>query len=66
MVGITAVRGVFGANQPVRLQGPDGRELGRGLCQLSSAAVQRALDAAPAAGPSPVVVHRDALVLHSR
>ena len=66
MVGITAVQGAFAANQPVRLQGPDGRELGRGLCQLSSAAVQRALDAAPAAGPSPVVVHRDALVLHSR
>tara|TARA_B100001939_G_scaffold280371_1_gene249043 strand:- start:394 stop:1467 length:1074 start_codon:yes stop_codon:yes gene_type:complete len=66
MVGITAVQGEFSANQPVRLQGPDGRELGRGLCLLSSAAVRRALDAEPADGSSPVVVHRDALVLHRR
>ena len=66
MVGIISVQGEFSANQPVRLQGPDGRELGRGLCLLSSAAVQRALDAEPAHGSSPVVVHRDALVLHRR
>ena len=66
MVGISAVDGEFPANQPVRLHGPDGCELGRGLCLISSAAVRRALDAPPAPGPSPVVVHRDALVLHSR
>ena len=64
LVGITAVEGHFAANQPIRLLAADGREVARGLSSWSSEALQRALTQAPAnASGSPVVVHRDALVL---
>ena len=66
LVGITSVDGVFDANQPVTLCDPDGAELGRGLCLLSSTALAEALAAKSSTVPSPVVVHRDALVLHGR
>jgi glutamate 5-kinase len=65
LVGVTAVKGQFEANRPVLLRDPDGQELGRGLCLLNSNQVRQAL-VGTSAETSPVVVHRDALVLQDR
>ena len=62
-VGLTGIRGEFEANQPVTLRDPEGNELGRGLCSRTSHELQQALQASVRDGASPVVVHRDVLVL---
>ncbi|MBM5800254.1 MAG: glutamate 5-kinase [Cyanobacteria bacterium K_DeepCast_35m_m2_023] len=57
-VGIRSVEGTFERHDAVRLLGADGRELGRGLSQLSSSELTALL------GQSGIeVVHRDQLVL---
>lgn len=66
MVGITAVEGDFDANHAVRLVDPHGEELGRGLCAMACDQLRQALMDADPPLPSPVVVHRDVLVLHQR
>ena len=66
LVGITDITGEFQANQPVRILDQEGDEVARGLSSLSSEAL-RGLVKEPARtdrqGGSPVVVHRDVLVL---
>ena len=66
LVGVTAVRGDFAANQPVQLLDPQGQDVGRGLCSMDSDQLRAAMNAASQGEASPVVVHRDALVLRSR
>ena len=66
MVGITAVDGDFAANQAVRLVDPHGNELGRGLCAMASDQLREALMDPEPPLSSPVLVHRDVLVLHQR
>ena len=66
LVGVTAVRGDFAANQPVQLLDPDGEDLGRGLCSMDSDQLRAAMNEPPPGESSPVVVHRDGLVLRSR
>ena len=66
LVGVQGVDGDFGANQAVRLVGPDGREIGRGLCRQDSDSVRKALEHPAMPGESPVIVHRDGLVLSER
>ncbi len=66
LVGVTAVRGDFAANQPVQLLDPNGVDLGRGLCSMNSDQLRAAMNAVSPGEASPVVVHRDALVLRSR
>ena len=66
LVGVTAVRGHFAANQPVQLLDPNGVDLGRGLCSMDSDQLRAAMNAVSPGEASPVVVHRDALVLRSR
>jgi glutamate 5-kinase len=57
-VGISAVGGHFERNDAVRLMAADGRELGRGICRLSST------ELLPLLGQGGIeVVHRDQLVL---
>ncbi|MFZ9229249.1 MAG: glutamate 5-kinase [Prochlorococcaceae cyanobacterium] len=57
-VGISAIEGAFERHDAVRLLAADGRELGRGICQLSSS------ELAPLLGQGGIeVVHRDQLVL---
>ena len=56
-VGVQRVEGRFDARDAVRLLAPDGRELGRGLCALSSDALRTVM------GQRGLVVHRDHLVL---
>ncbi|MEA5423240.1 glutamate 5-kinase [Synechococcus sp. CCY9201] len=74
-VGIRAVEGDFRRRDPVRLLAADGRELGRGLCSLSSDELRQvvglsseAVRSRLGAGGDAVgdaVVHRDHLVLTS-
>ena len=66
LVGVTAVRGDFAANQPVQLLDPQGQDVGRGLCSMDSDQLRAAMNAVSPGEASPVVVHRDALVLRSR
>lgn len=66
LVGVTAVRGEFAANQPVQLLDPDGEDLGRGLCSMDSDQLRAAMNDPSPGESSPVVVHRDGLVLRSR
>lgn len=68
-VGIMAVEGRFGRQEPVRLLSSDGRELARGLCRLSSEEVQAVIGLSSDAVRSRLgaaadpVVHRDQLAL---
>ena len=68
LVGVQAIEGSFGSNQPVTLMDPDGQELARGLSSMSSDDLDRALAAAADQSAenktnSPVVVHRDVMVM---
>ncbi|MFM7268275.1 MAG: glutamate 5-kinase [Cyanobium sp.] len=68
-VGIRAVEGRFGRQEPVRLLSHDGRELARGLSRLSSEEIEAILglssdEVRSRLGPvGDAVVHRDQLVL---
>ncbi|MCT0249717.1 glutamate 5-kinase [Synechococcus sp. CS-205] len=69
-VGIRAVNGAFERRDAVRLLSLEGREIGRGLCALSSAEVAQVLGLSSRAaqstldhGAGSAVVHRDHLVL---
>ena len=66
LVGVTAVRGDFAANQPVQLLDPQGQDVGRGLCSMDSDQLRAAMNDPSPGDSSPVVVHRDGLVLRSR
>ena len=65
LVGVKEVEGNFEANQPVRLINPEGNELARGLCSLSSKELREAIETQMSTNRSPVVVHRDVLVLRN-
>jgi glutamate 5-kinase len=68
-VGIQAVEGEFGRQEPVRILSLSGRELGRGLSTLASEELRRIMGLASEEvrrrlGPvGDAVVHRDQLVL---
>jgi glutamate 5-kinase len=59
-VGILAVEGDFGRQEPVRVLGGDGHELGRGLSSLASDELRSLL---ALRGATATVVHRDHFVL---
>ncbi|HGY5552963.1 MAG: glutamate 5-kinase [Prochlorococcus sp.] len=63
LVGIRAVEGSFEANQAVRLVNHEGNELARGLSSFSSKELIDAIETPISSNRSPVVVHRDVLVL---
>jgi len=68
-VGIRAVEGDFARQEAVRILSPQGRELARGLCSLSSEELRRIMGLSSEAvrralGPvGDAVVHRDQMVL---
>jgi len=68
-VGIRAVEGSFGRDQPVRVLGEDGREIGRGLVTLASEELEGVLGLDRAAivrklgEAGDTVIHRDHFVL---
>jgi len=71
-VGIQALEGEFSRGEPVRILSPEGRELGRGLCSLSSGELRGLLGLESEerrrrlGGVRDAVVHRDQLVLLPR
>jgi glutamate 5-kinase len=67
-VGVLGVRGDFRAGDAVRIVGPDGVEIARGLARCAAAdaarvAGRKAKDLAPEDAAHAVVVHRDELVV---
>ncbi|WP_320674512.1 glutamate 5-kinase [Prochlorococcus sp. MIT 1341] len=66
LVGVKKIVGEFTANQPVRLLSPDGSELARGLCSLSSAKILQEKITTTSSGRSPIVIHRDFMVITRR
>lgn len=69
-VGVLGLRGEFRRGDAVSIVGPDGREIGRGLCRLSSLEVARAagkkaseLEMALGGEGEALVIHRDDLVV---
>ena len=65
LVGITKVEGTFSQNQPLKIVNAKGNEIARGICSLSSDELQKALNSSSSSSKSPVVIHRDVLVLTS-
>ena len=63
LVGITNVEGNFLSNQPVRIINSNSEEIARGISSLSSVSIMESLNSSLTAMPSPVVIHRDVLVL---
>jgi len=70
-VGVLGVRGEFHPGDSVRLVGPDGTEVGRGLTRLGALEIARAagkraaeLEAQFGSERDVIVVHRDDLVIH--
>ena len=63
MVGITKVDGDFSANHPVKIINQYNKEIGRGISLFSSEKIRKELECILSSLKSPVVIHRDALVL---
>ncbi len=65
LVGINNVEGTFSANQPVEIYNSKGNALAKGISSLSSEALRYRIINKQRSEQSPVVVHRDFLVLSS-
>ncbi len=63
LVGITKIEGSFGKNEPVKIINNLGEEIGRGISSLSSDKLITSINKESSYQNSPVVIHRDALVL---
>ncbi len=63
LVGITKVKGEFEKNQAVKLTNKEGKELARGISSLSSNQILNGISSKMNGERSPVVIHRDVLVL---
>ncbi|KGG12373.1 MULTISPECIES: glutamate 5-kinase [Prochlorococcus] len=65
LVGVNNVIGNFSANQAVKLTDQEGVELGRGISSMSSDAINNSINKQNNSEKSPIVIHRDVLVLLS-
>ncbi len=63
LVGVKKIEGNFAANEPVKVINANGREVARGISSKSSDFLLRALRVPLTFERSPVVIHRDVLVL---
>ncbi len=63
LVGIKKIEGEFNSNQPVKVLNSKGQELAKGISSLSSETLQHNLQNPKKSKQSPVVIHRDVLVL---
>tara|TARA_Y100001968_G_C19427880_1_gene755389 strand:- start:969 stop:2054 length:1086 start_codon:yes stop_codon:yes gene_type:complete len=63
LVGVNKIDGEFEANQPVRIKSKEGLEIARGISSLSSEKLKRLIQNPLTSTKSPVVIHRDVLVL---
>ncbi len=62
LVGVRKVEGDFSANQPVSILNTKSKEIARGISSLSSEFLRNSLNSSKST-PSPLVIHRDVLVL---
>jgi len=65
LVGVKKVSGSFIANQPVKVINTDGEEIAKGICSMSSDAIKIGINSRSDTTGSPLVIHRDVLVLTS-
>ena len=65
LVGVEKVNGNFISNQPVKVINTDGKEIAKGICSMSSDAIKIGIKSKAKATGSPLVIHRDVLVLTS-
>ena len=63
LVGVKKVIGSFISNQPVKVIDNKGLEIAKGICSMSSDAIRIGIEANSKSVPSPLVIHRDVLVL---
>ena len=63
LVGIKKVEGTFYENQAVKIVNSESNEIARGISSASSDYIQKHLNCSSTSVTSPVVVHRDVLVL---
>ncbi len=63
LVGVKKVSGSFIANQPVKIINTDGEEIAKGICSMSSDAIKIGINSKSSITGSPLVIHRDVLVL---
>ncbi len=66
LVGVKGIEGSFLSNQAVSVYNDNGEELARGLCSLGSRDIKLSLESPPLSDKSPVVIHRDFLVLTNK
>ena len=65
LVGVKKVCGNFITNQPVKVINNDGEEIAKGICSMSSDAIKIGINSKSSEAGSPLVIHRDVLVLTS-
>ncbi len=63
LVGVKKVTGNFISNQPVKVFNQLGIEIAKGICSMSSDAIRSGINSELASNGSPLVIHRDVLVL---
>jgi len=64
LVGVKRITGNFISNQPVKVIDSYGKEIAKGICSMSSDAIKIGINSKSTTG-SPIVIHRDVLVLTS-
>ena len=65
LVGIAKLKGNFSKNQPIKVLDKSGKEIARGISSLGSEIIKSYIESPITFDKSPIVVHRDALVLTS-
>ena len=65
LVGVKKVSGNFISNQPVKVINNEGEEIARGICSMSSDAIKIGINSKSTTTGSPLVIHRDVLVITS-
>lgn len=63
LVGVKKVTGNFISNQPVTVFNQLGKEIAKGICSMNSDAIRSGMNSALPSNGSPLVIHRDVLVL---
>jgi len=63
LVGVKKVSGSFISNQPVKVINTEGVEIAKGICSMSSDAIKIGINSKTTTTGSPLVIHRDVLVL---
>tara|TARA_Y100001968_G_scaffold333712_1_gene398601 strand:- start:805 stop:1899 length:1095 start_codon:yes stop_codon:yes gene_type:complete len=65
LVGVIEIHGEFSTNQPIKIINPEQKEVARGLCSFGSEKIRELQHIRLNSDKSPVIIHRDVLVLTS-